>query len=849
VFNNNGVGGSNVIQSQVLLNGYDFTTTTPVIPTAPGSSGTGTSPVTQTGTGVSPTAPSKQYTTAQSGGTEWTGRTGKYKVNLGNTQTDESRGVTCIEEPNTTIPVTQTPIKNRRIGKCSDGVYKIQTRATDTPGNSTQYKDVYVERDSVAPQVPNAGLSKSQYSAGVYEKLDLNITGEAKTTAIIKITSNVLPQPINRTITIPDSANLVMNDITNGYLQCGGVVYTVDVKLVDRAGNISTQVTQSITSGVCIVCGSGVTTAGWVNPIQNRFAGVSSGHSSVNPGRLNHTGIDIAVGGDPYNEPVYAAKGGTIKEIENKFTNNFGKADAGSVSPSQYGGYANYIYIDHGGGLITRYAHLGSVNVVKDQIVTAGQQIGIMGSTGNSTAPHLHFEIRINGVDVNPQSYVFQGNGNANTQQSSLVCNTTARDADESVVVTVGNNPPPSQYGSYNEEDTTDKRNPENTAYTCDNYQAVEQLRNASSSDVDDCLGAGEEQWYEKEVDPNDIRSMLIDKALQDKNSSDLNIKAQGIVMETVWNNTNNETLLCIIDEGELAENWTAWIDTAISFVPIAGDVYQIFISISGSAFTGNLNCVQRWLNGVFGVVGLVSSLFTAGGAGVAVDVVKLALKNSLKKGGKQLLKEASEFVSKKLLKVVFTEISQAVKNESKNLLFTGAMTGIVYSFSPELQNSNSSSVDFAVSAVAFAYIGKSPNGTKAKFATKATARNVPNHIQKSRNEIANKIGNAVGSYNLCAGQFTTGQRKKAKVQCHHINPKYIIKYNDNLRAQYQSIQDSGMPAVALTQEQHQAFHDALYQRIPLNPTTIGNMSTSQINQKLLESYQAIGRADLYRPF
>lgn len=83
-------------------------------------------------------------------------------------------------------------------------------------------------------------------------------------------------------------------------------------------------------------------------------------------------------------------------------------AAAGTVVFAEYKGtYGNLIIVDHGNGIQTYYAHCSAIYVGVGQSVDTGTTIGAVGSTGNSTGPHLHFEIRVNGTPVNPEPYLF----------------------------------------------------------------------------------------------------------------------------------------------------------------------------------------------------------------------------------------------------------------------------------------------------------------------------------------------------------------------------------------------------------------------------------------------------------
>lgn len=81
-------------------------------------------------------------------------------------------------------------------------------------------------------------------------------------------------------------------------------------------------------------------------------------------------------------------------------------ADGKVIIAGRQRGYGNVIYLDHGAGLSTRYGHLSQINVTVGQTITRGQVIGLVGSTGRSTGPHLHYEVRINNQPVDPRRYL-----------------------------------------------------------------------------------------------------------------------------------------------------------------------------------------------------------------------------------------------------------------------------------------------------------------------------------------------------------------------------------------------------------------------------------------------------------
>ncbi len=118
---------------------------------------------------------------------------------------------------------------------------------------------------------------------------------------------------------------------------------------------------------------------------------VTSGFGGRFGGSDYHTGIDIS-GGGAYGSAVLAAGTGTVVKANTTYTDGYG--------------YGIYVIVDHGGGVQTLYAHCSALNVTEGQVVATGQKIAQVGSTGWSSGPHIHFEVRVNGQAQNPVTYL-----------------------------------------------------------------------------------------------------------------------------------------------------------------------------------------------------------------------------------------------------------------------------------------------------------------------------------------------------------------------------------------------------------------------------------------------------------
>ena len=184
------------------------------------------------------------------------------------------------------------------------------------------------------------------------------------------------------------SANIQAQDATISKLDADAKaqeqVVAEKQKLADEAEAAYEQWVQQNASSGSGVCAEGFI---WPLPGAGRVTTEFGADQWVNGVfSSGHKGLDIAIAGGT---PIYAAHNGTVAATTGHWT------------------YGNVVMIDNGDGISTLYAHMQSAAIVSvGQTVTQGQVIGYVGSTGNSSGNHLHFEVRVNGVRQNPRNYI-----------------------------------------------------------------------------------------------------------------------------------------------------------------------------------------------------------------------------------------------------------------------------------------------------------------------------------------------------------------------------------------------------------------------------------------------------------
>ena len=352
----------------------------------------------------------------------------KTTLNLGNNTRDDEANLVS-----TCTTISNTPIKNRRVGICQDGVYTIKQNLIDTAGNMSGELMEVVERDATPPLVPTLTATKSGTRV-TGEKLGISLTGEASTKLEIKVSWNGT-EKLFQNLTIPEIGIYTNTNLLD--LTCGEITYTMTARLTDKVGNVSqysTPTTQK--SNSCLVCASNGNGALRL-PVNNIAANEEFG--SYKSGGV-HYGMDFAA---REGTNVYATASGIIVESLYGITSQA----YGNTSSSMNYGAGNLITIKHSGGIFSTYFHLQNKQQVKvGDIVTKGQLIGYMGSTGNSTGSHLHFQVEDSSragfsfgamrkaSAVNPRQFMGDIGGNVVVASPEEVLECKGRDAREAAI-------------------------------------------------------------------------------------------------------------------------------------------------------------------------------------------------------------------------------------------------------------------------------------------------------------------------------------------------------------------------------------------------------------------------------
>ena len=167
----------------------------------------------------------------------------------------------------------------------------------------------------------------------------------------------------------------------------GGPALPLDEMGLDTLSSKMGRLEEDMRAYEAVLRERGYTPTTW--PVNGKLEGGFGGRRNPfgGPGYEFHSGQDIEA---DWGQPVISGASGRVTFV------------------GWQNGYGQLVVVDHGGGLTTRYGHLSHIDVDPDQAVARGQLLGKVGSTGRSTGPHLHYEVRINDQPVNPLPYLLQ---------------------------------------------------------------------------------------------------------------------------------------------------------------------------------------------------------------------------------------------------------------------------------------------------------------------------------------------------------------------------------------------------------------------------------------------------------
>lgn len=247
-------------------------------------------------------------------------------------------------------------------------------------------KNITTNDDEIFNKVKEQGISYYRYYAildNQEEKVYVSSFEEAEN--VISELKNKNSSNINN-LTIQEKYETEVKDFTTKE-DAVAKLYVEPVKQVtvaSRNSSTSTKTTGSVNTSSKTSTAKASLGITLIKPISGTITSKFGAGSSIR--RSSHTGLDISA---PKGTPIKAAASGTVTFSGYK------------------GSYGYMIVISHGNGVQTYYAHCSSLYLSAGASVSQGQVIAAVGSTGNSTGPHLHLEVRVNGVAYNPQNYVY----------------------------------------------------------------------------------------------------------------------------------------------------------------------------------------------------------------------------------------------------------------------------------------------------------------------------------------------------------------------------------------------------------------------------------------------------------
>ena len=249
--------------------------------------------------------------------------------------------------------------------------------AYTTLNKEPEYKLEFVARTNITDTATMIDEIKSKDTTIMYKYYEVAVNNETKTY-----------------VDTLEEACKIVDDMKAEFSDDNNLDFQINEKYTENLDEITTDAVETATNTIEVAASkieernNAIAVVNDVNfaylPVSGRITSRYGESSSIRSSR--HTGLDIACS---YGTPIKVVSGGTV------------------IFAGESGSYGNLVKIQHENGVETWYGHCSKIFVKEGQNVLAGDEIAAVGSTGNSTGPHLHFEIRINGETINPQNYVY----------------------------------------------------------------------------------------------------------------------------------------------------------------------------------------------------------------------------------------------------------------------------------------------------------------------------------------------------------------------------------------------------------------------------------------------------------